>query len=102
MALLEFSITPLGAGQSVGQYVARVVDLIDKSGLDYQLHAMGTVVEGELPALLGLLQRSIEAVATDCDRISVSAKIDYRKGHSGALKAKVQSIEKRLGRSVKH
>ena len=56
MALLEFSITPLGAGESVSQYVARAVDLIDKSGLDYRLHAMGTVVEGDVGPLLDLLQ----------------------------------------------
>jgi uncharacterized protein (TIGR00106 family) len=101
MALLEFSITPLGAGESVGAYVARCIDLIDRSGLDYRLHAMGTVVEGDLAPLLDLLRRCVEAVAADCDRISVSAKIDYRKGHGGALVAKVASVEKRLGRSVK-
>jgi uncharacterized protein (TIGR00106 family) len=101
MALLEFSITPLGAGESVSMYVARCVDLIDHSGLDYQLHAMGTVVEGDLDQLLGLLKQCVEAVAQDCDRVSVSAKLDYRKGHTGSLGAKVASIEKRLGRSVK-
>ena len=101
MALLEFSVTPLGAGESVGQYVAKAVDVVDKSGLDYQLHAMGTVVEGDLGQLLDVLKRSIEAVSTDCDRVSVSAKIDVRKGHLGALDAKVASVEKRLGREVK-
>ena len=101
MALLEFSVTPLGAGESVSPYVARCVDLIDRSGLDYQLHAMGTVVEGDLAALLDLLRRCIEALAVDCDRVSVSAKIDYRKGHFGALAAKVSSIEKKLGRTLK-
>jgi uncharacterized protein (TIGR00106 family) len=101
MALLEFSVTPLGAGDSVGQYVARAVDVVDRSGLDYQLHAMGTVVEGDLDQLLEVLKRAIEAVAADCDRVSVSAKIDYRKDHSGALDAKVASVEKRLGRPLK-
>ena len=101
MALLEFSITPLGAGDSVSGYVAKAVDLIDKSGLDYRLHAMGTVVEGEVGPLLDLLRRCVEAVAADCDRVSVSAKLDYRKGHTGALDAKVQSVEKRLGRALK-
>lgn len=101
MALLEFSITPLGAGESVGDYVARCVDLIDKSGLDYRLHAMGTVVEGEIGPLLDLLRRCTEAVAADCDRVSVTAKLDYRKGHAGALAAKVASIERRLGRPLK-
>ncbi len=101
MALLEFSVTPLGEGESVGEYVAKAVDVVDKSGLDYQLHAMGTVVEGELGQLLDVLKRSIEAVSADCDRVSASAKIDVRKGHPGALDAKVTSVEKRLGREVK-
>ena len=87
MALLEFSITPLGMGESVGQYVARCIDIIDKSGLDYRLHAMGTVVEGDVGPLLDLLKRCVEALAVDCDRISVSAKLDYRKGHPGAAGA---------------
>src|SRR5262245_36059308 len=101
MALLEFSITPLGAGESVSASVAKAVDLIDRSGLDYRLHAMGTVVEGDIGPLLDLLRKCIEAVAADCDRVSVSAKLDYRKGHPGALDAKVHSVEKRLGRTLK-
>ena len=101
MALLEFSVTPLGAGESVSKYVARAVDVVDSSGLDYRLHAMGTVVEGNLDQLLDVLKRAIEAVAANCDRVSVAAKIDYRKGHPGALDAKVASVEKQLGRTLK-
>jgi uncharacterized protein (TIGR00106 family) len=98
---LEFSVTPLGGGESVGQYVAKAVDVVDRSGLDYRLHAMGTVVEGDLGQLLDVLKKAIDAVSADCDRVSVSAKIDVRKGHAGALDAKVASVEKRLGRPVK-
>ena len=70
------------------------------SGLDYRLHAMGTVVEGDVGPLLDLLKRCVEAMATDCDRVTVSAKLDYRKGHAGALDAKVASVEKQLGRAA--
>jgi uncharacterized protein (TIGR00106 family) len=101
MALLEFSITPLGMGESVSQYVARAVDVVDKSGLDYRTHAMGTVVEGDVDQLLDLVKKCIESLATDCDRISVTAKLDYRKGHGGAIDAKVASVEQRLGRRVR-
>lgn len=101
MALLEFSITPLGAGESVSAQVAKAVEVVEQSGLDYQLHAMGTVVEGDVDALLKVLQQAIDAVMADCDRVSVAAKIDVRRGHTGALAAKVASVEKKLGHAVR-
>ena len=98
---MEISLTPLGVGTSVSTYVARCVDLIDRSGLDYQLHAMGTVVEGQLDALLTLLQQCIDALLADCDRVTVSAKFDCRKGASGRLRGKVDAVEQRLGHRLK-
>jgi|SRR3954466_8429727 uncharacterized protein (TIGR00106 family) len=101
MVLLEMSIVPLGVGESVSQYVARCVDLVDRSGLNYELHSMGTIVEGDLGPVLQLMQRCIEEVAKTSNRVSCSAKIDYRQGVSGGLKSKVASVEKKLGRIVK-
>src|SRR5207244_4616730 len=101
MVLMEFSITPLGVGESVSQYVARCVEIVDKSGLDYRLHSMGTIVEGELDQVLELLKQCVEAVAKDCHRVSVSAKLDYRQGATGRLTGKVASVEKTLGRKLK-
>lgn len=101
MVLLEFSMSPLSKGESVSKYVARSLDIIDKSGLDYRLHAMGTVVEGELDQVLEVLKQCFEAMAADCDRITCTAKFDYRKGSSGRLDAKVASVEQKLGRPLK-
>ena len=101
MFLMEFSITPMDQGQSVSPYVARCVDIVAQSGLDYRLHAMGTVVEGELEPLLHLLQQSFEALQPECKRISCSVKFDYRSGCDGRLASKVASVEKKLGRTLK-
>jgi uncharacterized protein (TIGR00106 family) len=101
MILLEFSVAPLGAGESVSPAVARCLEIVEQSGLDYQLHAMGTLVEGELEAVLDVLRKSIQAVAADHDRVTCSAKIDLRRGHSGRLQAKVTSVERQLGRQLK-
>lgn len=101
MMLLEFSMSPLSKGESVSEYVARSLDIIDHSGLDYQLHAMGTVVEGELDQVLGVLRKCFEAMQSDCDRITCTAKFDYRKGSQGRLVAKVESVEQKLGRSLR-
>lgn len=101
MVLLDFSITPLGQGASVSPYVARCLEIIDRSGLDYRLHAMGTIVEGDLAQVLDVLRRCVEALATDCDRIACTAKLDYRQGPAGRLATKVRSVEEQLGRQLK-
>jgi uncharacterized protein YqgV (UPF0045/DUF77 family) len=43
MVLLEFSMSPFGKGESLSPYVARSLDIIDKSGVAYQLTPMGTI-----------------------------------------------------------
>jgi len=101
MYLLEFSMSPLNKGESVSAYVARSLEIIDQSGLSYELHAMGTIVEGELHELLELLDKCFAAMSEDCDRITCTAKFDYRRGAQGRLESKVASVEERLGRSLK-
>lgn len=100
MVLLEFSITPLGKGESVSPYVARCLEVIDRSGLDYQLNAMGTIIEGELEAVLDVLRDCFVALQSDCDRITCTAKIDSRHGRSGRLAAKVASVEQKVGHKL--
>src|SRR6476620_12218726 len=99
--LLEFSMSPLGRGESVGQYVARSLDIIDKSGVPYRLNPMGTVLEGEWEQVFSVVRKCYERMRKDCNRISCSIKVDYRKGHSGRLVSKVASVEKTLKRSIK-
>jgi len=96
MVLLEFSVTPLNRGEGVSPYVARCVELVAASGLDYRLHAMGTIVEGDLSTVLDLMRRCIETVAVDCDRVTCATKLDFRRGHSGRLDAKVRSVIEKL------
>jgi uncharacterized protein (TIGR00106 family) len=97
MVLLEMSITPLGKGESVSHFVAECVKLVEESGLDYELHAMGTIVEGELPEVLDLMRRCIERVAEHSDRVTCAAKLDFRRGHHGRIRSKVESVEEKLG-----
>jgi uncharacterized protein (TIGR00106 family) len=99
--LLEFSITPLGKGESVSRYVARSIDLIDKSGVAYRLGPMGTCLEGEWDQVMKVVKRCFERMKRDARRISVSIKIDYRQGASNRLRGKTTSVEKRLGRKIK-
>jgi len=103
MSVLVFvSMTPLDKGESVSQYVARVVDIIDRSGLDYVLTPMGTIVEGEdWDSVMSVLKQGFEALKEDCNRISITMKIDYRKGREKGIKTKVKSVEEKIGREIK-
>ena len=101
MVLLEFSMSPLGKGESVGGYVARSLDIIDKSGVDYRLNPMGTVLEGDWDKVFDVVRRCFERMRKDCSRISCTIKVDYREGHTGRLQAKTSSVEKRLKRKLK-
>jgi uncharacterized protein (TIGR00106 family) len=101
MVLLDFNMTPLGKGDSVSPYVARCLEVVVASGLDYRLHAMGTTLEGEMDQVLGVVRRCFESLKRDCDRISCSIKIDYRKGPAGRLESKVRKVESLVGRPLK-
>ncbi len=100
MVLLEFSMSPLDKGVSLSPYVARSLDIIDNSGLPYQLTPMGTIVEGEWDQVMALVTACYQRMSQDCDRISTSIKIDYRAGKSGRLKSKIEAVEGRLGRAL--
>jgi uncharacterized protein (TIGR00106 family) len=101
MLLAEFSIWPMDKGESVSPYVARCLDIVDRSGLPYKLGPLGTCIEGEWPAVMAVIQECYEALAKDCNRISCTCKMDWRKSHSGRLIAKIEAVEKTLGRKLK-
>ncbi len=100
MVLLEFSMSPFGRGESLSPYVARSLDIIDKSGLPYQLTPMGTILEGEWDEVMKVVSDCFAVMKSDCDRISAQIKIDYRAGPGGRMKAKIDAIEDKLGRKL--
>jgi uncharacterized protein (TIGR00106 family) len=101
MVLLEFSMAPMGKGESVAPYVARCLEIVAASGLDYELHAMGTILEGEWEQVHEVVRRCFEALRSDCDRISCTMKLDYRRGHRGRLKSKVEHVQALVSRPLK-
>ncbi len=85
---------------SVSKYVARCLDLVDRSGLAYRLNPMGTVVEGTFDEVMDLIARCHKAVARDCERVSTIIKIDDRKGARRQIEEKVAKVEHLVGRKL--
>jgi len=48
-------------GETVGHYVARLLDIIDKSGLPYRLGPLGTCLEGEYGEVMAVIGSIREA-----------------------------------------
>jgi uncharacterized protein (TIGR00106 family) len=94
--LAAFSITPLGAGESVGIAVAEAVRLVRSSGLPNETNAMFTNVEGSWEEVMALIRACVERVNQDAPRVSVFIKLDVRPGHDQTMTAKVDRVDRYL------
>jgi uncharacterized protein (TIGR00106 family) len=99
--LAEFSIMPLGKGERLSDHVAEVLKLVDASGLDYRLHAMGTEVEGSWDEVMGLICRCHERMAELCGRVYTQIRIDDVPGRTGMIASKIGSVECKIGKKLK-
>ncbi|MBK7141004.1 MAG: MTH1187 family thiamine-binding protein [bacterium] len=88
-------------GDSVSADVAKVIDIIDRSGLPYRLTAMSTIVEGEWEPVMRVINKARLMLRRNHSRIYISITIDDRKGAKGRLTGKIESVKKRLGREVR-
>lgn len=95
--LAELSVFPLDkGGEGLSRYVAQSIQIIKDSGVDYEMHAMGTLIEGPADVVFELIRKCHENMAAQCERVVTNVKIDDRKGFSGAIKKKVASVEDEL------
>jgi uncharacterized protein (TIGR00106 family) len=99
--VVEFSLVPVGRGEELAEDVARIIDIIDTSGLPYQLTSMGTIVEGDWDAVFSLIRKCHEAMRGRAGRVLTHIAVDDRAGVSGRLAGKVRDVEKALGRTLK-
>jgi uncharacterized protein (TIGR00106 family) len=97
--LIAFSVTPLGAGEAVGEIVAEAVRVVRASGLPNQTDSMFTTIEGDdWDEVMAVVKAAVDAVAARAPRVSLVLKADIRPGVTDGLIAKVETIERYLGR----
>lgn len=91
--LIAFSVTPLGVGEAVGEYVADAVRVVRESGLPNQTNAMFTLVEGEWDEVMEVVKRAVDAVSVHAPRVSLVLKADIRPDVTDAITTKVTDLE---------
>src|SRR3954466_6647181 len=94
--IVAFSVTPLGVGEDVGEYVADAVRVVRASGLPNRTDAMFTSVEGEWDEVMAVVRRAVAVVEERAPRVSLVLKADIRPGVTGALTSKVDTVERHL------
>ncbi|MFF5402070.1 MTH1187 family thiamine-binding protein [Streptomyces misionensis] len=95
--IVAFSVTPLGVGEDVGEYVAEAVRVVRESGLPNRTDAMFTSIEGDSwEEVMGVVRRAVAAVEERAPRVSLVLKADIRPGVTDGLTSKVETVERHL------
>ena len=95
-----FSVVPMGK-EALSEDVSKVIDIIDRSGIRYQLTSMGTIIEGEPDDVWRLIRRCHERMKEVAARVHTHIAIDDRDNEDDAMKSKVDDIERHLSRKLK-
>lgn len=96
--IVELSIFPLNkTGESLSPYVARVLAVIEASGLPYRLNPMGTCVEGHWDQVLAVVSDCMKELQKDSERVYLTFKADWKRGDAPRMGSKVASVEEKLG-----
>ena len=91
--IAEFTLIPIGMGVSLSKYVAVCEQILEHSGLSYELHANGTNLEGEWDAVLQAIKACHERLhEMGVPRIATQIKIGTRTDRAQTMADKIASV----------
>jgi uncharacterized protein (TIGR00106 family) len=91
--LASFSVVPIGSGEALKEYVADIVTIIEKSGLEYRLGPMETAVEGDTDKVWKVIRKCHERMRELSPRVLTHVAIDDRMGATHRLTGKVEEVK---------
>lgn len=95
--MVFFSIHPIGEGASVGDDVAKALEVIRRSGLEHELGPSGTTILGEWEEVVDVLRRCHEVVGEDGARVNSVIKVDWKPGlQPGDVESKRRRVQQQL------
>ena len=100
-AIAEFTVIPIGVGVSLSKYVAACEQILEKSGLSYELHTNGTNLEGEWDAVMLAIKTCHERLhEMGVPRISTVIKIGTRTDREQKMAEKIASVREKLKKDI--
>jgi len=95
--IMDLCVIPLGVGVSVSQYIAACEKILKDAGLNYNLHAYGTNIEGEWDDVFSALKKCHEKVHTmGAPRISTNIRIGTRTDRNQTMEDKIKSVRSKM------
>jgi uncharacterized protein (TIGR00106 family) len=98
--LAEFSVEPIGEGAHLGETIAGIVEAVRESGIEHQVTAMGTLLEGDAGKIWDLLRQCHDRAKQGCERVMMHVHIDDRGDTRGTMHRNVERIEELLHKPI--
>lgn len=100
MAIIDITVIPIGTETtSVSHVVSEIHRILQNSdkNISYELTPMSTIIEGELPVLLEIIQEIHEVpFKLGYQRVTTNIRIDDRRDKPISMRGKVESVKDKL------
>ncbi len=91
--IIDLCIVPIGVGVSVSAHVSACQDILAEAGLEHNLHAYGTNVEGDWDEVFAAVKRCHEVVhEMGAPRITTTIKVGSRIDRAQTMQEKIDSV----------
>ncbi len=95
--IVDLCLIPMGVGVSVSKYVVACHKVLEEAGLQAQLHAYGTNIEGEWDEVMAAIKKCHETVhAMGAPRITTTIKLGTRTDRAQTMEDKKSSVLSKL------
>ncbi len=95
--MLDLCVVPIGVGVSLSEYIVECERVLKAAGLKTELHAYGTIIEGEWDEVFAAVKACHEAVhAKGAPRITTTIKVGTRVDREQTMEEKVASVREKL------
>jgi uncharacterized protein (TIGR00106 family) len=95
--IADIAIIPIGVGVSLSKYIAACERVLIEAGLEPDLHANGTNIEGEWELVFVALKRCHEILhEMGAPRVSTNMRIGTRVDRPQSMQDKIDSVKQKL------
>ncbi len=95
--LVDVCVVPMGVGVSVSKYVVECEKIFAAAGLNHQMHAYGTNVEGDWDEVMAAIKKCHETVhEMGVPRIGTTIRLGTRTDREQSMRDKIDSVESKM------